>query len=110
MKNLWQTGLRVNQLAIKAPTWVALAVARLTQVPGHHGVPPSFAGCAARTSLEKVDGPSCKRTRRQTDCCDGPRRAAQPMLHNVTCHVHSLQPTDRPRRVGANQRLVIAAR
>ena len=29
------------------PAWVALAVARLTEVPGHLGVPPSFAESAA---------------------------------------------------------------
>ncbi len=29
------------------PAWVALAVARLTEVPGHLGVPSSFAVCAA---------------------------------------------------------------
>jgi hypothetical protein len=39
--------LRVNKLAIKVPAWVALAVARLTEVPGHLLVPPSFAECAA---------------------------------------------------------------
>ena len=39
--------LRVNQLALQVPAWVALAVARLTEVPGHLGVPPSFAECVA---------------------------------------------------------------
>ena len=52
-----------------------LAVARLTEVPRHHGVLPSFAERAARTSLLRVDGPSCKRTRRETDCCEEPRRS-----------------------------------
>ena len=39
--------LRVNKLALKVPAWVALAVARLIEVPGHLGVPPSFPVCAA---------------------------------------------------------------
>ena len=39
--------LRVNKLALEVPAWVAFAVARLTEVPGHLGVPPSFAECAA---------------------------------------------------------------
>ena len=39
--------LRVNKLALKVPAWVALAVARLNKVPGHLGVPSSFAVCAA---------------------------------------------------------------
>ena len=39
--------LRVNELALKVPAWIALAVARLNEVPGHLGVPPSFAECAA---------------------------------------------------------------
>ncbi len=39
--------LRVNKLALRVPAWVALAVARLTEVPGHLGVPSSFAVCAA---------------------------------------------------------------
>ncbi len=39
--------LRVNKLALQVPAWVALAVARLTEVPGHLGVPSSFAVCAA---------------------------------------------------------------
>jgi hypothetical protein len=39
--------LRVNKLALKVPAWVALAVARLNEVPGHVGVPSSFAECAA---------------------------------------------------------------
>ncbi len=39
--------LRVNELALQVPAWVALAVARLTEVPGHLGVPSSFAVCAA---------------------------------------------------------------
>ena len=39
--------LRVNKLALKVPAWVALAVARLNEVPGHLRWPPSFAECAA---------------------------------------------------------------
>ncbi len=39
--------LHVNKLARKVPAWVALAVARLNEVPGHLGVPSSFAECAA---------------------------------------------------------------
>ena len=39
--------LRVNKLALQLPAWVALAAARLNEVPGHLGVPPSFAVCAA---------------------------------------------------------------
>ncbi len=39
--------LRVNKLVLKVPAWVALAVARLNEVPGHLGVPSSFAECAA---------------------------------------------------------------
>ena len=39
--------LRVNKLALKVPAWAALAVARLNEVPGHLGVPSSFAECAA---------------------------------------------------------------
>ena len=39
--------LRVNKLALKVPAWVALAVARLNEVPGHLLSPPSFAECAA---------------------------------------------------------------
>ena len=39
--------LRVNKLALKVPAWVASAVARLSEVPGHLRVPPSFAECAA---------------------------------------------------------------
>ncbi len=39
--------LRVNKLAYKVPAWVAFSVARLTEVPGHLGVPSSFAECAA---------------------------------------------------------------
>jgi hypothetical protein len=47
IKNLITDRLRVNQLALNVPAWVAYAVARLTAVPGHLGVPPSFAECAA---------------------------------------------------------------
>ncbi len=43
--------LRVNKLALKVPAWVALAVARLNEVPGHLGVPTSFAECAAITAF-----------------------------------------------------------
>jgi hypothetical protein len=39
--------LRVNTLALKVPAWVALAVARLNEVPGHLRWPPSFEECAA---------------------------------------------------------------
>jgi hypothetical protein len=39
--------LRVSKLALKVPAWVALAVARLPEVPGHLRWPPSFAECAA---------------------------------------------------------------
>ncbi len=39
--------LRVNNLALKVPAWVALAVARLNEVPGHLRWPPSFTECAA---------------------------------------------------------------
>jgi len=39
--------LRVNTLALKVPAWVALAVARLNEVPGHLRWPPSFSECAA---------------------------------------------------------------
>ena len=45
--NLVADRLRVNKLALKVPAWVALAVARLNEVPGHLGVPSSFAECAA---------------------------------------------------------------
>ncbi len=39
--------LRVNELTLKVPAWVALAVARLNEVPGHLRWPPSFSECAA---------------------------------------------------------------
>ncbi len=39
--------LHVNKLALKVPAWVALAVARLNEAPGHLGVSSSFAECAA---------------------------------------------------------------
>ncbi len=39
--------LRVNNLALKVPAWVALAVAKLNEVPGHLRWPPSFAKSAA---------------------------------------------------------------
>ena len=39
--------LRVNKLALKVPAWVALAVARLNEVPRDLRWPPSFAECAA---------------------------------------------------------------
>ena len=44
--NLVADRLRVNKLALRVPAWVALAVARLNEVPGHRW-PPSFAECAA---------------------------------------------------------------
>ncbi len=47
MTNLVADRLRVNKLAFQVPAWVTLAVARLTEVPGHLGVPSSFAVCAA---------------------------------------------------------------
>ena len=45
--NLVADRLRVNKLALKVPSWVALAVARLNEVPRHLRWPPSFAECAA---------------------------------------------------------------
>ncbi len=39
--------LRVNKLALQIPAWVALAVARLNEVPEDLRWPPSFAECAA---------------------------------------------------------------
>jgi hypothetical protein len=45
--NLVADRLRVNKLAFKLHAWVALAVARLNEVPGHLRWPPSFAECAA---------------------------------------------------------------
>ena len=45
--NLVADRLGVNKLALKVPAWVALAVARLNEVPGHLSVPPFFAECAA---------------------------------------------------------------
>ena len=45
--NLVENSLCVNKLALKVPAWVASALARLTEVPGHLRVPPSFAQCAA---------------------------------------------------------------
>ena len=47
MTNLVADRLRVNKLALHVPAWVASAVARLTEVPGHLGVPSSFAVSAA---------------------------------------------------------------
>ena len=47
MKNFVLDRLRVNKLALRVPAWVALAVARLNEVPGHLLSPPSFAECAA---------------------------------------------------------------
>ncbi len=38
---------RVNELVPEVPAWVALAVARLNEVPEHLRWPPSFAECAA---------------------------------------------------------------
>jgi hypothetical protein len=43
--------LGVNKLALKVPAWVALAVARLPEVPGHVRWPPSLAECAAMLAL-----------------------------------------------------------
>ncbi len=37
----------MNKLALKVPAWVALAVARLNEVPGQLRWPPSFSECAA---------------------------------------------------------------
>ena len=45
--DLVEDQLRINKLALQVPAWVTLAVARLTEVPGHLGVPSSFAVCAA---------------------------------------------------------------
>jgi len=45
--NLVADRLRVNKLALKVPAWVALAVARLNEVPRDLRWPPSFAECAA---------------------------------------------------------------
>ncbi len=45
--NLVGDRLGVNKLALKVPAWVALAVARLNEVPGHLRWPPSLAECAA---------------------------------------------------------------
>ena len=39
--------LRDNKLALKVPSWVAFADARLDEVPGHRRWPPSFAERAA---------------------------------------------------------------
>jgi hypothetical protein len=47
IENLVADRLHVNKLALMVPAWVALTVARLTEVPGHLGVPPSFAERAA---------------------------------------------------------------
>ncbi len=45
--NLVADRIRVNKLALQVPAWVASVVARLSEVPGHLGVPSSFAVCAA---------------------------------------------------------------
>ncbi len=47
IKNRVADRLRVNKLVLKLPAWVALAVARLNEVPGHLRWPPSFAARAA---------------------------------------------------------------
>ncbi len=39
--------LHINKLALKVPAWVSSSVARLAEVPGHLGVPSSFAERAA---------------------------------------------------------------
>jgi hypothetical protein len=51
IENLVAERLDVNKLALMVPAWVALAVARLTEVPGHIGVPPSLAEYAAMLAL-----------------------------------------------------------
>ncbi len=51
--NLVADRLRVNKLALKVPAWVASALARLTEVPGHLRLPPSFAECAAMLAFGK---------------------------------------------------------
>ncbi len=45
--NLVADRVLVNKLALKVPAWVALAVAKLNEVPRHLLWPPSFAECAA---------------------------------------------------------------
>jgi hypothetical protein len=47
ISNLIADRVRVNKLELQVPAWVDSAVARLTEVPGHLGVPSSFAVCAA---------------------------------------------------------------
>jgi hypothetical protein len=47
MCDLFADRLHINKLALQVPAWVGLAVARLNEVPGHLGVPSSFAVCAA---------------------------------------------------------------
>jgi hypothetical protein len=47
IENLVADRLRVNKLVLKVPAWVADATARLTEVPGHLGIPPAFMECAA---------------------------------------------------------------
>ncbi len=51
--NLVADRLRVNKLALKVPAWVASAVARLTEVPGHLRVPPSLAACAVLRDVRR---------------------------------------------------------
>jgi hypothetical protein len=43
--------LGVNKLDRRVPAWVAYAVVRLTEVPGHLGKPPFLAECAAVLAL-----------------------------------------------------------
>jgi hypothetical protein len=45
--NFMADRLHINKLALKVPAWVSFSVARLAEVPGHLGVPSSFAECAA---------------------------------------------------------------
>ncbi len=49
--NLVADRLRVNQLARNVPAWVSYAVARLREVPGHLGMSPAFAECAAMLAM-----------------------------------------------------------
>jgi hypothetical protein len=50
MTNLVADRLRVNKLSLQVPAWVALAVARLTEVPGHR------AGASARSCAAAIGG------------------------------------------------------
>jgi hypothetical protein len=80
IKNLVADRLGVNQLALNVPAWVAYAVARLTAVPGHLGVPPSFAECAAMLAFKFGDELLCRSGARRAGassrrpiCCRWPR-------------------------------------